>query len=153
MGRICFLEEPEHIISFPTFELEDATGTPLLNPRRNIDSLTGKYYDDEQEVNSEDIYEWLKQMEDLFPQINTLDFLFTYLPKVCPEGIVDLDAVQLYRIENAIKEYGVEILKVPYNLFIALETVRAAGNSYENNENFKREQSAKKMAAQQQSRK
>jgi hypothetical protein len=148
-GIICFLEKQEQEVPYPIFVTEDDKGNPLPVIRPLINGMEGsELYDKDnagrcirwKESIVDDIYEYLKKMEYEYPLIPSFKFFQTYMGKICPESIVDFDALQVYRLETAWKEYGSDVLELSRNMFVAFETIRSASNHYENEENFRREQ-------------
>lgn len=90
-----------------------------------------------------DIYEWLIEMDHILPDIPSFEILKENLPRICPESIIDPEATEYFRLESAIKAYGLGALDLSSNMFNMLESVRAADSLYEQLDNFKREQIAK----------
>jgi len=123
-------------VGFPLFDLTNKEGENL--PVVRVAEWK------EEEVTINDIFGWLLEMND---KIFSHDSVFTlhqrFLKRICPESLLDLNAVWDFRIESAVKEYGFDVLNVPLYLFEKLEKVRGTLNTFENVENFKREQKTK----------
>jgi len=140
-GRVCFLEKSEHNVLFPVFNLEE-NGKKLPVPRRAVEN--GNLVSESRKVTKKDIFIWLEKMELLFPSMPAFEVLMAYLKPICIESLLDTNIMQWFRLEAAVKAYGTGALDLPVNIFNKFESIRSAENIFENLENFKREQEAKK---------
>ena len=158
--RKCYRDGPVQTVLYPVWMIEDKDGNPLPKTQRVVKGSEGsELYDSDVQTGQlleadesiiDDIYEWMKKMDVLFPEMPSFSAFQAYLSnQICPESILDMDAVQLYRLESAVKEYGIEILTISNKMFTAFEMVRASSNAYDNEENYKREQEFKTKQMQQ----
>ena len=126
------MDNPSILVPFPVFQTEDSEGNSLPVPRQTNEV-------DEQEVSKNYLYEWMIEMQYLFPEMPAFEILRAYLKPVCPESIISTEYLPYFRLENAANTYGLEVLSLPMNLFEIFEIVRATGNQYENMENFRKD--------------
>lgn len=139
-GRVCFLES-EQTIYFPVFKTVSEQGEDI-KPSQEIENGQFKFRE-ELEVSKEDIYKWLVEMENLFPQMPALDMLQTYMRPVCIESLIDPYIYRMMALESAVQAYGVGALDLPLDLFNAFESLRSSSNLYDNLQSYKTEQELK----------
>jgi len=150
-NRICFLDNDYQLIPYPVFIDEDDKGNkyPKPQPLYKGKPNSEQYQDVKgrcvvwQESNVDDLYEYLAKMNDYFIDMPIFKFYQAYMMQVCPESLLDYDAMQVFRRKAMIKEFGTQILEVSNEVFESLEWVLASENAYENEQNFIREQEYK----------
>ena len=135
-GRKCFLKDDKIVVPYPIFETEDSKGNRLPVARLTNDVNS-------RESTVDDIYNWLIEMESVWPDIPSIELLRMYLAKICIESMVDPLVTHYFRLEQAVEKYGHKILDMPYSMFESFEIIRGAQNRFENLENFKRESEMK----------
>jgi hypothetical protein len=137
---VCFLKNKLNEIPYPVFKTENEDGSPCQVILQKIEK--GQPVFTWKESSIEDVYEWLMDMDMVFPDIPSYELLSTYLGKICPESMADSEASQYYRMESAVQAYGLDALELPFKLFDLFECVRSTENLYEILDNMKREKSA-----------
>lgn len=88
----------------------------------------------------EDIYLWLREIDEIFPAMPSFRVLQTFLKPVCIESLIDVMVYQWMSLESAISTYGTGALDLPLDMFRAFEMIRSSSNQFDNLENFAREQ-------------
>lgn len=134
------MDSPEQIIFFPVFEIIDKNGKDIA-PRQKTEN--GAFVYEEKLATVDDIYTWLREIDEIFPTAPSFKILQMYLKPVCVEGLIDPMVYQWMSLESAVDAYGVGALDLPLDLFRAFEMIRSSSNSYEALENFSREQELK----------
>lgn len=140
-NRVCFLENPEQTIFFPVFNTVDNEG----NETKPVQVISnGRFeYTEEQGVTADRVFKWISEMEQMFPQMTSLDIVQTYLKAICPESLIDPMSYHYFSLESAVSEYGIEALDLPLDLFQAFEVIRSSGSMFDNIQTFKTEQEMK----------
>lgn len=134
------MADREQEVPFPKFNIEDDKG----NPCKPVQAMeNGQFAYTWETVTPEGIYEWLRVMESLFPQMPELKAMQTYLKPVCVESVLDPYVYHLFSLEAAVQAYGTTALSLRQDLFSIFEVIRASGNQFETLQNFEREQEFK----------
>lgn len=140
-NRVCFLDNPEQTIFFPVFSTIDNEGNET-KPVQVMEQGRFKYIE-EQAVTADRIFKWISEMEQLFPQMTSLEIVQTYMKPLCPESLIDPMSYHYFSLESAVSEYGIEALNLPLDLFQAFEVIRSANSQFDNLQTFKAEQEMK----------
>lgn len=139
-GRVCFLES-EQTVYFPVFQTVDEKGEDI-KPKQEMENGQFKYRE-ELEVSKEDMYKWLVEMENLYPQMPALDCLQSYCRPVCIESLIDPYIYRIMALESAVSAYGVGALDLPLEVFTEFEMIRSSNSFYDLLQNYKTESELK----------
>jgi len=134
------LEQPEQTVYFPVFQTIDEQGKSI-SPRQI--QANGRFVYNEEVVDTDGIYNWLREMDDIFPAMPSFKVLQTYLKPVCCESLIDPMVYHYLSLESAVEAYGADALDLPMDLFKSFEEIRSSKNLFQNLQNFEQEQELK----------
>ena len=134
------MEQPEQTVYFPVFQTIDEQGKSI-SPRQI--QANGRFVYNEEVVDTDGIYNWLREMDDIFPAMPSFKVLQTYLKPVCCESLIDPMVYHYLSLESAVEAYGADALDLPMDLFKSFEEIRSSKNLFQNLQNFEQEQELK----------
>jgi hypothetical protein len=90
-----------------------------------------------EEMSCDEFFEELTRISSYFPEMNILDIVLAFYRGLCLASLVDVNALQLMSLENAISKYHQlpypgSYLEQPKGMLDAFDIIRGAIISYEN---------------------